>query len=43
MNKAEQIWGAYAQSMQQQNDNWKNLLADDVTVRLLIKVHYFTS
>ena len=31
MQKAEQIWGAYAQSMQEQNDNWKNLLADDVT------------
>ncbi len=31
MKKAEQIWGAYAQSMQEQNDNWKNLLADDVT------------
>lgn len=31
MNKAEQIWGAYMQSMQQQNDNWKNLLADNVT------------
>ena len=31
MNKAEQIWGAYMQSMQQQNDNWKNLLAEDVT------------
>ena len=31
MNKAEQIWGAYMQSMQQQNDNWKNLLAENVT------------
>lgn len=31
MQNAEQIWGAYAQSMQQQNDNWKSLLADDVT------------
>lgn len=31
MNKAEQIWAAYGQSMQQQNDNWKNLLAEDVT------------
>jgi ketosteroid isomerase-like protein len=31
MNKAEQIWKAYADSMQQQNDNWKNLLAEDVT------------
>ena len=31
MNNAEKIWGAYAQSMQEQNDNWKNLLADDVT------------
>ena len=31
MNKAEQIWGAYMKSMQEQNDNWKNLLADDVT------------
>ena len=31
MNKAEQIWGAYGQSMQQQNENWKNLLAEDVT------------
>lgn len=30
MNKAEQIWGAYAQSMQNQNENWKNLLAEDV-------------
>ena len=31
MNNAEKIWGAYAQSMQQQNENWKSLLADDVT------------
>jgi len=31
MTKAEQIWEAYAQSMQAQNDNWKTLLADDVT------------
>ena len=31
MQKAEQIWGAYSQSMQQQNENWKSLLADDVT------------
>ena len=31
MNKAEQIWGAYMQSMQEQNENWKNLLAEDVT------------
>ena len=31
MQKAEQIWGAYAQSMQEQNENWKNLLADEVT------------
>ncbi|MGA9237896.1 nuclear transport factor 2 family protein [Robiginitalea sp.] len=31
MNKAEQVWGAYMQSMQKQNDNWKNLLAEDVT------------
>jgi len=31
MNNAEKIWGAYAQSMQQQNENWKSLLADDLT------------
>jgi predicted ester cyclase len=31
MNKAEQIWGAYMQSMQEQNDNWKDLLSDNVT------------
>lgn len=31
MNKAEQIWGAYGQSMQAQNEDWKNLLAEDVT------------
>jgi hypothetical protein len=31
MTKAEQIWGAYAQSLQAQNDNWKTLLANDVT------------
>ena len=31
MNNAKKIWGAYAQSMQQQNENWKSLLADDVT------------
>jgi len=31
MQKAEKIWGAYAQSMQAQNENWKKLLAEDVT------------
>ena len=31
MQKAEQVWGAYQQAMQQQNDNWKNLLSNDVT------------
>jgi predicted ester cyclase len=31
MNKAEEIWGAYAQSMQQQNENWKDLLSEEVT------------
>jgi ketosteroid isomerase-like protein len=31
MNKSEQIWGAYMQSMQQQTEDWKALLADDIT------------
>jgi len=31
MQTAEKIWGAYAQSMQGQNENWKKLLAEDVT------------
>ncbi|MEN2284307.1 nuclear transport factor 2 family protein [Algoriphagus sp. SE2] len=31
MKNAEQTWGAYAQSMQQQNETWKSLLADEVT------------
>jgi ketosteroid isomerase-like protein len=31
MSNAERVWGAYAQSMQQGNDDWKNLLSNDVT------------
>ena len=28
---AEQIWGAYMQSNKEQNENWKELLAEDVS------------
>jgi ketosteroid isomerase-like protein len=31
MKTAEEIWGAYMQSNQAQNDDWKNLLAEDVS------------
>ena len=28
---AEQVWGEYMQSNKEQNDNWKQLLAEDVS------------
>ncbi len=31
MNNAEQVWNLYNQSNQNQNDDWKNLLHDDIT------------
>ena len=31
MKTAEQIWSAYLQSTSEQNDNWKGLLAEDIT------------